>query len=515
MPQPGSAVPLQGRWLRVTFAEQRRPLDEQDAATGILYTGPPGYIVPPRMHSTMPEQYAREMPQSLLADKLLRAAGDKEVGAGSGTVDAFTALKAASVDASQSRRPPGGTTSPSAPAPASRSQPHGKPGRIECPLCLGLFARGRGLRMHLTADATGRGHGLSGDLLAAAVEAAELSTRGDGRGTSDGSRPDNAEGTSTGTNGGGSGGAASGAGAVVPSGAGCGAGTSEPKAARREDPGITAAKAGDLTTLQSLGDSWDVNAVDKNGACALHWAAGAGRWKRVRVVWLAISRRMCAPNAGSGHLEMCKYIVDTCGGEVDARVVKGRRDGRNALHWAARNGHTHVCKWLVSRGVGVDAPTKDGTTALHWTVWQNHLDTARWLVSAGADTHAVNSFGCTAVHWAALAGSTDAMRWLVTLGLDVASQNVQGHSALQKAAFKGHTHLVEWLLRLPHAGSSHSASPGGDGGAPLPPAEAGRLDHGGYSAINMARLAGHFALAERLAEWEAAHSGSHANGVSV
>ena len=27
--------------------------------------------------------------------------------------------------------------------------------------------------------------------------------------------------------------------------------------------------------------------------------------------------------------------------------VTGRKDGRNALHWAARNGHRAVCEWLM------------------------------------------------------------------------------------------------------------------------------------------------------------------------
>ena len=57
------------------------------------------------------------------------------------------------------------------------------------------------------------------------------------------------------------------------------------------------------------------------------------------------------------------------------------RDGRNAMHWAARNGKTEVCEWLWgSHGVDVNHPTKDGTTPFHWAVWQGHLDTCRWLV---------------------------------------------------------------------------------------------------------------------------------------
>ena len=43
-------------------------------------------------------------------------------------------------------------------------------------------------------------------------------------------------------------------------------------------------------------------------------------------------------------------------------VQKGRRSyrGRTALHWAARNGHTHVVQYLVDDcGMDVDARTSD------------------------------------------------------------------------------------------------------------------------------------------------------------
>jgi ankyrin repeat protein len=126
-----------------------------------------------------------------------------------------------------------------------------------------------------------------------------------------------------------------------------------------------------------------------------------------------------------------------------------QKDGRTALHWAARNGHLQVCRWLVRCGISPDVRTHDGTAPLHWAVWQRRLDVCRWLVNeAGADLHAQNSFGCNAIQWAAQTASDDLKmsKWLLVAGLDLTLLNRNGHSAVHKAAVKGHRRICEWLL---------------------------------------------------------------------
>lgn len=110
------------------------------------------------------------------------------------------------------------------------------------------------------------------------------------------------------------------------------------------------------------------------------------------------------------------------------------------MHWAARNGHIHVCRWLLDQGVSANASTTDGTTPLHWAVWQGRLDVCSWLVDvAGADLHARNEYGCNAVQWAAQAENKGLVmcKWLKREGLDLLLLNRNGHSALHKAAVKG------------------------------------------------------------------------------
>ena len=67
------------------------------------------------------------------------------------------------------------------------------------------------------------------------------------------------------------------------------------------DPGLQAAKDGDLVKLRefvSSGSFDPILAEDRNGCNALHWAAG------------------------EGHLEVCKYLVDEC--SVDVNELRGR-----------------------------------------------------------------------------------------------------------------------------------------------------------------------------------------------
>ncbi|KDO25610.1 hypothetical protein SPRG_08909 [Saprolegnia parasitica CBS 223.65] len=92
------------------------------------------------------------------------------------------------------------------------------------------------------------------------------------------------------------------------------------------DPGLEAAKNGDLALLQSLvATGWDPRkATDRHGSNALAWAAGAN------------------------HLDVCRYLVETC--HLSASVLQGKRGmQRNALHWAARNGHIAITAWLLGR----------------------------------------------------------------------------------------------------------------------------------------------------------------------
>lgn len=401
MPAPGEPQPLRGRWLKVDFAEARRPLDDADTTATVL--------------------------EGDAGAEVSAAAGGAAAGAGGG--DSGTSVF--DVLSRDTRLAPAAAGDP---AKGGGGAGGGKPPRVECPLCLGLFARGRGLRSHLASDRTGRGHGLAGDALVEVMQKTEqvkpagggpAGGGGEGRGLRAKLRPNEKR---------------------------------DQRKGSGADAGLAAAGRGDTEELEKLvKGGWSPATADRNGSTAMHWACGAG------------------------HLEAAKLLAKH-GCPVDAACSLQRQP----LHWAARNGHVDVVAWLVEeRGVPIDVPTKDGITALHWAVWRGQRAAARWLVEHGAAMAHVNSFGCNAQHWVALSdeGDVDTAAWLKTGGVDPRATNNQGHTPLHKAAWRGHVSLAKWLTSA-------------DGGAAAE--DASLADDGGYTPVQIAKLAGHVELAELL-----------------
>lgn len=73
----------------------------------------------------------------------------------------------------------------------------------------------------------------------------------------------------------------------------------------------------------------------------------------------------------------------------------------DALHAAARNGHTAVVDCLASHGGHLDATGFFGATGLHWAAIRGHHDTVIWLIEHGASLDRRDArFDATAEAWA-------------------------------------------------------------------------------------------------------------------
>ena len=55
------------------------------------------------------------------------------------------------------------------------------------------------------------------------------------------------------------------------------------------------------------------------------------------------------------------------------------------LHFSAREGHTNICRLMVSKGAKVNAVTSGGWTPLMLAAGFNRVETTRYLISAGAN----------------------------------------------------------------------------------------------------------------------------------
>lgn len=195
---------------------------------------------------------------------------------------------------------------------------------------------------------------------------------------------------------------------------------------------IELASCGELELVSSLPLSEVVEARDKYGSNALHWACG------------------------SGHLELARYLVETV--KLDANGVQLCQKARTPLHFAARNGQLAVCVALVEEwGADPTARAEAGVTPFQLAAWQLREEVVRYLGERADFVDRPNTFACVCSHWVALAppaltGEAGERQLRVAEYLrrrcgDAIwlARNAQGHRPLHKAAFSGHYVLCNWL----------------------------------------------------------------------
>jgi len=86
----------------------------------------------------------------------------------------------------------------------------------------------------------------------------------------------------------------------------------------------------------------------------------------------------------------------------------------DALHAAARNGHTAVVAYLASHGGNIDATAFFGATGLHWAASNGHRDTVVWMIEHGASLDRRDArFSATAEDWAREGGHEEVAELLV------------------------------------------------------------------------------------------------------
>lgn len=89
----------------------------------------------------------------------------------------------------------------------------------------------------------------------------------------------------------------------------------------------------------------------------------------------ASDRRPLHRGAGSGHLDVCTYLLEA-GAEIDAKD----KSGRTALHWAAIGGHCEVMTFLLKKGCDILAETASKNNALHVAVEAGRVDAVKLLI---------------------------------------------------------------------------------------------------------------------------------------
>jgi len=134
----------------------------------------------------------------------------------------------------------------------------------------------------------------------------------------------------------------------------------------------------------------DVNAPQRDGATALHWAVYHDDAEAADLLLRAGAKPNVANRTGMTPLAMAAVygnppLIDRLlKAGADAKAVGP--NGETMLMYAARNGRPEAVKLFVEAGADVNAKERlRGTTALMWAVEQRHPEAVGVLLTAGAD----------------------------------------------------------------------------------------------------------------------------------
>ena len=137
----------------------------------------------------------------------------------------------------------------------------------------------------------------------------------------------------------------------------------------------------------------DMNVRTKKGETPLHGAAKKGRLEAVRFL-VEIGAEMHGSlhlAAGKGHVEVVRFLARN-GADINANNIEDEM----ALHGAALR-----LVRLLKRNRG--AVPEDNGTALHFAAREGHTEVVRFLVRNGADVNANNIEGRDAIAFGPLA----------------------------------------------------------------------------------------------------------------
>lgn len=187
--------------------------------------------------------------------------------------------------------------------------------------------------------------------------------------------------------------------------------------------------------------------------------------------------------------------------------------GRHALHYACRNGHEDIARYLLSKGSPPDHPDQDGMTPMTMAVISGKTNCVGQLLEFGASVDALNDSSIP-LHLACQYGHNDIVRLLLLRKPKIAS-NSEGLFPLHLASRTGNEGILEMLMQYDKSGLDvqerfslwtplfFAASEGHEGCVQLllrAGALVNTLDDNGHSAIYWSAWAGHLGCMNLLFE---------------
>ncbi|XP_069078917.1 ankyrin repeat and death domain-containing protein 1A isoform X3 [Pleurodeles waltl] len=197
----------------------------------------------------------------------------------------------------------------------------------------------------------------------------------------------------------------------------------------------------------------NIKAKNNTDRTALHWAAGAGHEKAVRLLLeheALVDDEDCFGmnalllSAWFGHLRVLQILVN-----AGAKINCKNKNGLNMLHCAAQRGHIKVMEFIMEEleDIRLDKVDKMGRTAFHLAAEHGKLEVVEFLIGSGCHHNIKDKEDNTALHLAAKNGHIQVLQKIVEVGVDLDVKNTEGLTALHLAADGGHHDCVKLLLK--------------------------------------------------------------------
>src|SRR6185295_16476455 len=144
-----------------------------------------------------------------------------------------------------------------------------------------------------------------------------------------------------------------------------------------------------------------------------------------------------------GNKQMIRSLL-----QKKADVNAPQRDGATALHWAVRLDDLETADLLIRAGANVSATTRAGATPLQLAAINGNAAMIEKILQGGANPNApLSQYGDTALMMAARTGKTDAVQVLLDRGAQINAKETWGDTtALMWAASESHPHVVKLLI---------------------------------------------------------------------
>ncbi|CAM0948579.1 unnamed protein product [Alopecurus aequalis] len=221
---------------------------------------------------------------------------------------------------------------------------------------------------------------------------------------------------------------------------------------------IEAAHHGDVRAIKKIAKELDVHghgipvtvaSTTYMGMNALHGVGGSGKlpayWYLVEEVKMDVNKPDTSQNLtpvehaiNYGNLPAVRYLLDH-----GADLHQKRSRNVNLLHSAAVRGHSEIVKFLLSRGVDVDAVSVTGTP-LSLAAFKGHASTIKILLQHNADPNKGTGL-FRPLEMALHKSFVSCVKLLIQGGADVSGAS-PCDNLLAKAAEKGLTEVIKCLL---------------------------------------------------------------------